>query len=69
MSDGESVIFGRFKKPFDVKDLPDFPGWAAMFGPGLVWAGLSQGSGELIWWPYIVTKYGLFFLGWLFFYA
>ncbi len=23
---------------------------------------LAQGSGELIWWPYIVAKYGLVFL-------
>ncbi len=68
-NEGGGLIFGRFTKPFDVKDLPDFPGWAAMFGPGLVWAGLSQGSGELIWWPYMVAKYGLFFMGWLLFYA
>ena len=24
--------------------------------------GLAQGSGELIWWPYIIAKYGLTFL-------
>ncbi len=64
-----SVILGRLEEPWEVKDLPKFPGWAAMFGPGLVWAGLSQGSGELIWWPYIVAKYGTYFLGWLFFFA
>jgi len=23
---------------------------------------LAQGSGELIWWPYIIAKYGLIFL-------
>jgi len=65
----ESLILGRFKKPFDIKELPKFPGYAAMIGPGIVWAGLSQGSGELIWWPYMVAKYGLFFLSWLIFYA
>lgn len=36
-----------------------FPGWAAALGPGIVWMALAQGSGELIWWPYIVAKYGL----------
>lgn len=33
-----------------------------MLGPGIVWMALAQGSGELIWWPYIVAKYGLTFL-------
>lgn len=33
-----------------------------MFGPALVWLALAQGSGELIWWPYITAKYGLGFL-------
>ncbi|MCS7185155.1 MAG: Nramp family divalent metal transporter, partial [bacterium] len=28
-------------------------------GPGIIWLGLAQGSGELIWWPYLVAKYGL----------
>ncbi|MEM1520932.1 MAG: Nramp family divalent metal transporter [Candidatus Korarchaeum sp.] len=65
----ESLLLGRFKKPFEVKDLPRFPGYAAMIGPGIIWAGLAQGSGELIWWPYVVAKYGLFFLSWLIFYA
>lgn len=31
-------------------------------GPGIVWLALAQGSGELIWWPYIIAKYGLTFL-------
>ncbi len=63
------IITGRLEEPWEVKDMPKFPGWAAMFGPGLVWAGLSQGSGELIWWPYVVAKYGTYFLGWLFIWA
>lgn len=42
--------------------LPAFPGWAAALGPGVVWLALAQGSGELIWWPYMVAKYGLAFL-------
>jgi hypothetical protein len=39
-----------------------FPGWRAALGPGIVWMALAQGSGELIWWPYIIAKYGLTFL-------
>jgi len=33
-----------------------------MIGPGIVWMALAQGSGELIWWPYLIAKYGLAFL-------
>ena len=46
------------------KAMPVFPGWLAALGPGVVWMALAQGSGELIWWPYMVAKYGLTFL-WL----
>lgn len=60
----ESFV-GKLKEPLGVKDLPEFPGWKAMFGPGLIWAAMAQGSGEMIWWPYMVAKYGTFFLGWL----
>ena len=42
--------------------LPGFPGWRVALGPGIVWMALAQGSGELIWWPYTVAKYGLTFL-------
>jgi hypothetical protein len=35
---------------------------AAALGPGVVFMALAQGSGELIWWPYIIAKYGLTFL-------
>jgi len=44
------------------KPVPHFPGWWVALGPGVVWMALAQGSGELIWWPYIVAKYGLTFL-------
>ena len=44
------------------RTLSVFPGWRAALGPGIVWMALAQGSGELIWWPYIVAKYGLTFL-------
>lgn len=52
---------GRLPPP-SRKPLPRFPGWWAALGPGVVWLALAQGSGELIWWPYIVAKYGLGFL-------
>ena len=42
--------------------LPPFPGLWAAVGPGLVWLALAQGSGELIFWPYLVAKYGLAFV-------
>ena len=44
------------------KALPEFPGWWLALGPGIIWMALAQGSGELIWWPYIIAKYGLTFL-------
>jgi len=42
--------------------LPRFPGYWIALGPGIVWMALAQGSGELIWWPYLIAKYGLTFL-------
>jgi Mn2+/Fe2+ NRAMP family transporter len=44
------------------RPLPAFPGWWRALGPGIVWMALAQGSGELIWWPYLVAKYGLLLL-------
>jgi hypothetical protein len=44
------------------RSLAPFPGWRAALGPGIVWMALAQGSGELIWWPYMVAKYGLTFV-------
>jgi hypothetical protein len=53
---------GRSLASLPRRPVPRFPGWAAALGPGVVWMALAQGSGELIWWPYIVAKYGLAFL-------
>lgn len=44
------------------REMPIFPGFIHALGPGIVWMALAQGSGELVWWPYIVAKYGLGFL-------
>ncbi len=49
-------------EPLRTAPLPAFPGWRVLIGPGIVWMALAQGSGELIWWPYIIAKYGLTFL-------
>lgn len=42
--------------------LPPFPGYVRALGPGVIWLALAQGSGELIWWPYVIARYGLAFL-------
>lgn len=48
--------------PYRRAPLPPFPGLLAALGPGVIFMALAQGSGELIWWPYIIAKYGLGFL-------
>jgi hypothetical protein len=48
--------------PFRKAPLPPLPSLLAALGPGVIFMALAQGSGELIWWPYIIAKYGLSFL-------
>ncbi|HZA53699.1 MAG TPA: Nramp family divalent metal transporter [Candidatus Udaeobacter sp.] len=48
--------------PFRKAPLPPLPSMLAALGPGVIFMALAQGSGELIWWPYIIAKYGLSFL-------
>ena len=48
--------------PYRKASFPAFPGMIAALGPGVIFMALAQGSGELIWWPYIIAKYGLTFL-------
>ncbi len=48
--------------PYRKASLSAFPGLISVLGPGVIFVALAQGSGELIWWPYIITKYGLIFL-------
>jgi hypothetical protein len=52
------------ERSFHKFTLPHFPGLWVALGPGIIWMAFAQGSGELIWWPYLIAKYGLFFL-WL----
>ncbi len=50
--------------PIKFAKLPPLTvGILAMLGPAFVWASVAQGSGELIWWPYLAAKYGTAFIG------
>ena len=48
--------------PFKKAPLPPVPSLWRALGPGVVFMALAQGSGELIFWPYTIAKYGLSFL-------
>lgn len=43
-------------------DFPKAPSAFALLGPGVILASFNLGSGEVIWWPYLVAKYGLAFV-------
>jgi Mn2+/Fe2+ NRAMP family transporter len=60
----EVVHLGKIE-PLKRADFPILPGILAMMGPGIIWASMAQGSGELIWWPYMAAKYGEAFVWWL----
>ena len=60
---GKTVPLGRLEPLKVLKKFPAFVGFWAAFGAGAIWASLAQGSGELIWWPYLVAKYGPAFIG------
>lgn len=48
--------------PYKKAPLPPLPGMLGALGPGVIFMALAQGSGELIFWPYTIAKYGLGFL-------
>jgi hypothetical protein len=48
--------------PYKTAPLLPRPGLFKALGPGIIFMALAQGSGELIWWPYLIAKYGLAFL-------
>ncbi len=60
---GETCEVGRYRPLRIVSRVPPYIGWLAFFGPGIVYVALAQGSGELVFWPYVVAKYGPAFLG------
>ncbi|UCD30533.1 MAG: Nramp family divalent metal transporter [Planctomycetota bacterium] len=60
-SEDEGYCFGILPT-WTRQEMPAFPGLLHALGPGIVWMALAQGSGELVWWPYIVAKYGLGFM-------
>lgn len=41
------------------KDLPEAPKFRQIVGPSFIFLGLGLGSGELILWPYLVSRFGL----------
>jgi hypothetical protein len=49
--------------PLRIAKVPPMRGVLSMLGPAFIWASFAQGSGELIWWPYLSAKYGLTFVG------
>jgi hypothetical protein len=48
--------------PFKRAPLPPLTSLWRALGPGVIFMALAQGSGELIFWPYTIAKYGLAFL-------
>src|SRR3970282_779552 len=55
-------LFWGVLPPYKRAPLPPLPSiWRAL-GPGVIFMALAQGSGELIFWPYTIAKYGLAFL-------
>jgi len=45
--------------PLREKDLPKAPHWKKALGVGIVVMGMAIGTGELIMWPHLITKFGL----------
>lgn len=46
-------------KPLEIKELPKAPPFRKLVGPSFILLGLGLGSGELILWPYLSSRYGL----------
>ncbi len=60
---GKRVSVGKLEPLKVVKAVPAYVGFWAALGAGAIWVAMAQGSGELIWWPYLVAKYGGAFIG------
>lgn len=48
--------------PLKIAKVPVMPGILVTLGPAFIWASIAQGSGEIIWWPYLAAKYGVAFV-------
>src|SRR3990167_6097095 len=46
-------------KPLTVNTLPAAPHFKKLIGPSFIFLGLGLGSGEIILWPYLSSRYGL----------
>ncbi|MFN0053860.1 MAG: Nramp family divalent metal transporter [Planctomycetales bacterium] len=57
----DDVIPHQTLPPLRYRDLPEAPRWTALVGPSVILAGLSLGSGEFVFWPYITYKSGFVF--------
>lgn len=44
---------------FEERELPAPPHWGKVIGVGVVVVGMAMGTGELILWPHLVSRYGL----------
>ena len=51
-------MFNRHS-PYEKRDLPQPPSWRKSLGVGIIVMGLAIGTGELILWPHLITKFGL----------
>ncbi|MSR57975.1 MAG: hypothetical protein EXS05_09905 [Planctomycetaceae bacterium] len=57
----DDVIPHQTLPPLRYRDLPEAPRWTKLIGPSVILAGLSLGSGEFIFWPFITYKSGFVF--------
>ena len=58
----EDVIPRGTLAPLRYRDLPEPVPLRRMIGPSVILAGLALGSGEFVFWPYIVYKSGFIFI-------
>jgi len=53
------MVYMNSYPPLEKRVLPSPPRWTKAVGVGVVVMGLAMGTGELILWPHLVTKFGL----------
>jgi hypothetical protein len=60
---GEEIELGGHGPVKQVRKVPKYMGWLALFGPGAIYAATAQGSGELIFWPILMALFGPALIG------